>query len=146
MPFGISSAPEVFPRRMHELIERLDGSEVVAGDFIVAGFGDTFEEAVRDPTKTLSRCSERGVKHSVERLHLCLEEVPLIGHYATKSGLKIHPQKVRAVHEMPRPIEVKSLLRFNETLQYLAKFSPRLSDMSHPLRQLTRKNAEWIWS
>ena len=71
--------------------------EVVADAFIVAGFGDTFEEAVRDYNKKriafLQRCSERGVKLSVEKLKLCLEEVPLIGHYAAKSGLKIHPEK-----------------------------------------------------
>ena len=28
----------------------------------------------------------------------------------------------------------------------VAEFLPRLSDMAHPLRQLTRKTAEWIWS
>ena len=43
----------------------------------------------------------------VEKLQLCLEEVPLIGYYATKSGLKNHPEKVRAVLEMPRPTDVK---------------------------------------
>ena len=32
MPFGISSAPEVFQRRMHELIEGLQGVEVIADD------------------------------------------------------------------------------------------------------------------
>jgi len=41
MPFGISSAPEVFQWRMHELIKGLTGTEVVADDFLVAGFGDT---------------------------------------------------------------------------------------------------------
>ena len=86
MPFEVRSAPEVFQRRMHELIEGLSGTEVVADDFIVAGFGDTLEEAIRDHNKTLvaflQRCSERGVKLVVENLQLCLEEVPLIGHYA----------------------------------------------------------------
>ena len=93
MPFGISSAPEVFKWRMHELIEGLNGIEVVADNFKVAGFGDTLEEAVRDYNKNLvaflQRCSERGVKLAMEKFQLCLEEVPLIGHYATKSGLKI---------------------------------------------------------
>ena len=140
MSFRISSAPEVFQRRMHVLIEGLGGIEVVADDFIVAGFGDTFD--VRDHNKNLTaflqRCSECGVKLSLEKLQLCLEEVLLIGHYATKSGLKIHPEKVRAVLEMPRPTDVKSLLCFNRTAQYLAKFLPHPSDMAHPLRQLTR--------
>ena len=31
---------------MHELIGGLTGTEVVADDFVVAGFGDTYEEAV----------------------------------------------------------------------------------------------------
>jgi len=83
---------------------------------------------------------------SVEKLQLCLEEVPLIGHYAAKSGLKIHPETLQAVLEMPRPTDVKSLLRFNGTVHYVAEFLTRLPDMAHPLCQLTRKNAEWIWS
>ena len=98
MPFGISSAREVFQRSMHELIEGLSGIEVVADDFVVAGFGDTLEEAFRDYNKNLvaflQLCSASGVKLAKEKLQLCLEEVPLIGHYATKSGLKIHPEKV----------------------------------------------------
>ena len=46
---------------------------------------------------------------------------------------------------MPRQTDAKSLLRFNGTVKYSAKFLLRLSDLSHPLRQLIHKNAEWIW-
>ena len=53
MPFGISSAPEVFQRKMHELIEGLAGIEVVADDFIAVGYGETFEEATKEHDKTL---------------------------------------------------------------------------------------------
>ena len=48
MPFGISSAPEVFQHRMHEVIEGLEGVEVVADDFVVVGFGSTEEAAGRN--------------------------------------------------------------------------------------------------
>ena len=48
MPFGISSAPEVFQRSMHQLIEDLDGIEVIADDFMVFGRGNSHEEAVAD--------------------------------------------------------------------------------------------------
>ena len=41
MPFSISSAPEVWQRRMHEFIEDLEGVEVIADDFLIAGFGAT---------------------------------------------------------------------------------------------------------
>lgn len=45
MPFGISSALEVFCQKVHELIEDMTGIEVVAEDCIAAGYGDTFEKA-----------------------------------------------------------------------------------------------------
>ena len=53
MPFGISSAPEVFQRRMHEIIEGLVGVEVVADDFCVVGFGDTLREAAANHDRNL---------------------------------------------------------------------------------------------
>ena len=53
MPFGISSAPEVFQRRIQELIEGLEGVEVVAYDFVVIGFGDTMEEVAANHDKNL---------------------------------------------------------------------------------------------
>ena len=66
MPFGISSAPKVFHRRMHELIEGLKGVEVVADDFVVIGFGDTIEKAVAEHDKNrgglLSRCEQHIMK------------------------------------------------------------------------------------
>lgn len=45
MPFGICSAPEVFQRRMHQVIEGPLGVEVIADDFVTVGLGETIEEA-----------------------------------------------------------------------------------------------------
>ena len=52
MPFGISSAPEVFQWRMHQLIERLQGVEVIADDFMIVGFGKTEAEAIHNPDQS----------------------------------------------------------------------------------------------
>ena len=49
MPFGIRSAPEVFQRRVHELLEDMQCVEVVADDFVVVGYGKTVEGAAHDP-------------------------------------------------------------------------------------------------
>ena len=115
----------------------------------MAGFAETYEEAVCDHRRSLDafllRFSQRGVKLAVEKLQLCLEEVPFIGHYRTCSGLKVHADKARAILEMPSPTDVKSLLQFNGKVQHLAKFLPHLLEMSHPLRQLTAQNAEGIY-
>ena len=45
MTFGISSAPEVWQRKMHETNEGLDGSEVIADDFLITGKDDAEHDA-----------------------------------------------------------------------------------------------------
>ena len=74
LPFGISSAPEVFQRKMHELIEGMAGIEVVTDDFIVVGYGETFEEATRHHDRNLfeflKRCETKNVRLNPEELKL----------------------------------------------------------------------------
>ena len=80
MPFGICSAPEVFQRWMHEVIEGLIGVEVIADDFVVVGRGDTTQGAVEDHDKNLTallhRCEERGLKLNPDKIKLRLQKVP----------------------------------------------------------------------
>jgi len=59
MPFGISSAPEVFQKRMHQLIESIQGIEVVGDDFIEYGCSDTEEKAVADHDMKLDKFLHR---------------------------------------------------------------------------------------
>ena len=72
MPFGISSAPEVFQCQMHKLIERLCGVEVVADDFLAIGFGDTFQEAVQDYGRNLAgllqRCEQQHLRLNTDKI------------------------------------------------------------------------------
>jgi hypothetical protein len=90
MPFGIKSAPEVFQRWMHEVVEGLKGVEVVADDIVVVGFGETIEE-------------------------------------------------------MPPPEDVAAVQCLLGLAQCLSKFLPHLSDITKPLRDLTKQEIEWTW-
>ena len=53
MPFGISSAPEEYQRRMHETLEGLTEVQVFADDILVYGCGDKYEDAEKDHDKKL---------------------------------------------------------------------------------------------
>ena len=149
MPFGICSAPEVFQRRIHELIEGLQGVEVVADDFVVVGCGDTLQDAVNDHDQHLraflQRCTAKGLKLNSNKVRLRMQEVPFIGHVATDKGLRADPAKIQAITNMPRPVDVAGVQRLLGMAQYLAKFLPHLSDLTKPLRDLTHKEVEWVW-
>lgn len=62
LPFGISSAPEEYQRRMNQALEGLDGIAICADDVIIFGCGEDDEAAERDHDlkllKLLERCRE----------------------------------------------------------------------------------------
>lgn len=149
MPFGIRSAPEVFQRKMHELIEGIPNVEVVADDFVVVGYGTTKEEATKDHDKNLcaflQRCESKGLKLNIDKLQLRKTEVPFIGHVATGTDLRVDPTKVKAIRDMPAPTDKAGVQRLLSLVQYLSKFLPNLSDMTKPLRDLTQQDVEWCW-
>jgi len=149
LPFGICSAPEIFQRTMHQLIEGLNGVEVIADDFIILGVGDTMDGAMKNHDENLhaflGRCKETGLHLNTGKLQLRKTEVPFIGHLATRHGLKVDPLKVKAIEEMPVPNDSAGVLRFLGMVNYLSRFLPNLSDIAKPLRDLIAKDSIFRW-
>ena len=87
MPFGISSAPEVWQRTMHELVEGLQGVEVIADDFIIAGFGNTTEEAYQslecNKRAFFTKCREWNLKLNKAKVKHAQTNVQFMGHQLT---------------------------------------------------------------
>lgn len=46
---------------------------------------------------------------------------------------------------MPTPIDKKSIQRLLGVTNYLQKFAPRLSEITTPLRELTKNHSEFLW-
>ena len=67
------------------------------------------------------------------------------GHTVTADGLEVHPDKVRAVREMPVPASKEDVRRFLGIVQYLSKFLPDLSTVDAPLRDVIRHEVEFFW-
>ena len=150
MPFGISSAPEEFQRRTLEILEGLNGVHAIADDCIIVGAGDTLEAAIEDHdrnfTSFLQRCREKNYKLNLDKLRFRLDSVKYHGHILTSDGLLPDPDKVAAIRQMPRPKDKAETKRLLGMVTYLSKFVPKLSDISQPLRELTKEDTKFIWS
>lgn len=150
MPMGISPAPEIFQRKLNQALEGLPGIYIIADDILITGEGETKEAARRDHDHNLrqfmERCKEKNIKLNVEKFRLREEEVPYIGHRLTADGLKVDPEKVRALKDMPQPTDVKGVQRLLGMVNYLSKFCNHLSDQCEILRQLTHKDNLWDWT
>ncbi|XP_011437820.3 retrovirus-related Pol polyprotein from transposon 297 [Magallana gigas] len=149
LPFGLSSAPEEFQRKQHEVLEGLQHTEVIMDDILVYGSGETMDDAIRDHDfhlqALLQRAREVGLKLNKEKLKLRLTSVKYMGQILTSEGMCPDPDKVKAVVEMPRPKNVKDVQRLIGLVTYLSKYLPHLSETCEPLRRLTVKDTLWHW-
>ena len=104
MPFGISSAPEEFQRRMHMIVEGLPGVAVIADDILVYGCGpDYVADHDANLQRLLQRARESNLKLNKKKLRLRLEEVAYMGHLLTSKGIRPDPMKVQAIQALPQP-------------------------------------------
>ena len=55
------------------------------------------------------------------------------------------PSKVDTIINLTKPTDVQGIRRILGMTNYLAKFLPKLSDVSAPLRELTRKEHDFYW-
>ncbi|PVD25369.1 hypothetical protein C0Q70_15869 [Pomacea canaliculata] len=125
LPFGTCVSSELFQKRLNIALEGLHGVIGVSDDIVIYGSGHTTEEASVDHDKNLiallNRCSI-GIKLNKEKAEIRKTEITFLGHRLTSEGLKIDPEKVKAVLDMPRPSneEVRRLCDSSTTVKISA--------------------------
>ncbi|CAB3992300.1 Hypothetical predicted protein [Paramuricea clavata] len=143
MPFGITSAQEVFQKRMCQSFGDLEGVETDVDDILV--WGATVEEHDERLMNTLQRCEEINLTLNKEKCEFRVKEVTYIGHKLTREGVKPDEQKVKAIKQMPPPEDKKGVERLLGTVNYLAKFIPNMSTIMQPIREVMKSGVEFHW-
>lgn len=142
-PFGIKSIPEMYQRRMSEILEDITGAEVIVNDILV--WGTTVEAHDERLKVVLDRIRKNNLKLSESKCQFRRDEIDYEGHKISKEGLMPAEEKIRAVLNMKRPENKKELQTFLGFITYLQKILPNMSDVSAPLRQLLENKVEWHW-
>ena len=75
-----------------------------------------------------------------------MKEVTYIGHVLSKDGIRPDPEKIKAIKDMPAPVDKKGVQRLLGTENYIAKFVPNMSTMTEPIRQLLKNETQFIWT
>jgi hypothetical protein len=150
MPFGLSSSPEEFQRRLSDALNGLQGITVVADDILIYGKGTTYKEAVQDHNQKLEQLLTRArrvnLKLNRDKCKFLLDTLPYIGHVITKDGVKADQNKIQAITDMPAPSNSDGVRRFLGHVNYLAKFIPNCSAECEPLRRLIGvSDNDFVW-
>ncbi|KAF1327255.1 reverse transcriptase, partial [Globisporangium splendens] len=73
-------------------------------------------------------------------------EIPVLGCFVGKSGVRVDPEKVKAIDDWPVPQNVKQLRQWLGLANYLHKYTRNYAALAQPLTQLLKKDVEWKWS
>uniref|UniRef100_A0AAV1UXB0 Reverse transcriptase/retrotransposon-derived protein RNase H-like domain-containing protein n=1 Tax=Peronospora matthiolae TaxID=2874970 RepID=A0AAV1UXB0_9STRA len=74
------------------------------------------------------------------------EELPFLGRFVGKRGLRADPAKVKAIVDWPVPKNQKDLRKWLGLANYLHKYSANYADMARPSSNLLKKDVEWCWN
>ena len=144
LPFGISSAPEHFQRRMSEILTGLSGVVCMMDDILV--YGSTREEHDTRLRDVLNRLQTAGMTLNESKCQFAKTSLTFLGHVIGKSGISPDPDKVKAIKEFPPPTNIGDVRRYLGMVNHLAKFVPNLAETTQPLRELLVKNRLWTWT
>ena len=143
LPFGITSAPEHFQRRMSVILRDLDGVVCLIDDILV--HGKTQQEHDERLRAVLKRLAEVGLTLNQEKCAFSQKQVKFLGQILTAEGIQSDPDKIAAIIGMREPTTIKELRRFLGMTNQLSKFTPHLSEITKPLRDLLSTKNQWTW-
>ncbi|UYV69541.1 K02A2.6-like [Cordylochernes scorpioides] len=143
LPFGISSAPEIFQKRMGQILEGLEGTLCHMDDIMV--YGSCQEEHDKRLETVLTRVSKSGLTLNKDKCKFAVTTIKFLGHQIGPNGIQVDPKRKRAILEFPKPTSVKELKQFLGMVNFSARFVPNLAEILHPMNKLLSKKEEWIW-
>ena len=142
--FGINCASEIFQEAIRQVIQDIPNVINISDDILV----HTADMASHEETihRVFQRLTDRGLTLNRAKCQLFKSSLNYLGHRTTNEGISPDPEQVKAVKEAPRPTNVAGVRSFMGLVTYCVRFIPKLADISKPLRDLTTKDAAWVWT
>ena len=143
LPFGITSAPEVFQRLMNHILCGLPGVLCHIDDILIFG---TTREGRDSRLLAVERIKAAGITLNSEKCQFPQPQITFLGHVIDCNGISPDPKKTTAILAMKPPSSVNELRRFMGMVNQMENFSPNIAHISKPLRELLSTKNAWMWT
>ncbi|GFT81021.1 retrovirus-related Pol polyprotein from transposon 297 [Trichonephila clavipes] len=107
MPFGLRNAPATFQRLIDKFRSGLNNVLALSylGDIII--LSPAFQKHLSDLEQVFKCLSLFKLNANREKCNFCCKKVKYLGHYITKEGISVDPQKTAAIADVSSPTSVK---------------------------------------
>ncbi|KAI2660072.1 Transposon Tf2-9 polyprotein [Labeo rohita] len=146
MPFGLSNSPAVFQALVNDVLrDMVDRFIYVYLDDILI-FSSSLQEHVQHVRRVLQRLLENGLFVKAEKCVFYAQSVSFLGYIVSSEGIRMDPDKVKAVVDWPTPDSRKALQRFLGFANFYRRFIRNFSQLAAPLTALTSSRTTFRWS
>jgi hypothetical protein len=144
LPFGLSCAPEMFHKRIVEVLSHIPGVIVYIDDILV--WGRTQQEHDERLQMVLDALREAKLSINDSKCEVGKTRVKFLGHGVEDGKLYPDTEKIKAIKNFPSPMDKKSLKRFLGMMSYLRKFIRSYNEMTDLFRPLLKERHAWLWT
>ena len=144
--FGLKSSSAALNRALQIALSGLQGIDafLYVDDILIAS--RNYSEHLEKLDRVLTRLEETRFVLRPSKCSFMQRQIKYLGHIIDQHGVRPDPSKVQAVQDFPRPTSVKEVRAFLGFSNYYRRHIPRMSELSAPLVNLTRKNVEFDWT
>ena len=128
---------------MSQILSGLDGVLCHIDDVLI--YGSTTEEHDTRLRAALSHLQTAGVTFNADKCLFSQTSIHFLGHVIDKNGVHPDPERLTALRNMEAPKDLTQLRRLMGMANQLGKFTPNLSTLSQPLRELMSTKRSWSW-
>ena len=144
MPFGLCNAPATFQRLMEKVLATMQWKDCLVYIDDVLVWSSTFADHISKLRGVFEVIRKAGLRLKTEKCRIVCESAPFLGHLLTRSGLRMNPERVKAVQMMGKPTNKQQLESFLGIVGYYRRFAKDLSRIERPLRDLCKQpKFEW---
>ena len=143
LPFGLKVSADVFQERLNAVLKEVKGITGCIDDILTRGV-DSRDHDV-NLLQLLETARMNGIKFNPKKLQFKTTKCDFLGQPNTPEGIKVDDKKVEAIKQMKASQDKKALKSFQGMVNYLKRYSAKLTRLFEPLKPLLREEMEWTW-
>jgi hypothetical protein len=144
IPFRLTNAPATFQALINNILyEYLDDFVVVYLDDILIFTKETKEEHTDKVRLILKRIRKYDLLLKPEKYEFFKKKVNFLGYIISTEGMRMDPDKIKAILEWPTPTTVKEIQSFYGLANYYRQYVSHFSNKVRPLVELFKKNIKF---
>ena len=141
--YGLADIPTIFQEKIDQTLKNKHPTWL--DDIIIVTKGSK-EQHKKELIEVLTRLENAGHRLSGNKSEFLKSEIEWIGHKIDQNGIRPLQDKLMAIKNLKQPNNEKELKSFLGAIQYLSKYINNLSAQTDSLRQLLKKDNDWIWT